>query len=393
MLPGAHGGLYIGGKAEAKDLAALRSLQITTIVNLTPSREEDPQGGVPNYHEASERRIRYLRVPLYDNAGQTFLPILDRVLAEIVRGLHYGGVLVHCSKGVSRSAAIIAAYLMRTHGLGVDAAVAFLRERRPVVAPNAAFTRQLREFALGVEQQRKTGALPPPEPLPLPLAAASASTISSGAAVMAGPAKRARIALPPPSGINGGTAALIIGKTAVREGAAAPLSGGSSAGLASSLSGGSQSSLHGDGDHVHGGGVDSSHRVPPLDSPPPPPLPASEAAQGVDALRSPSRSPVDSRGSSSGGGGGSNDDDDGGGAAAPAPPLGGSIVVPVAAEEAYVVAASAVVQCEECAEEQAAVHCWACSVNYCGSCDAEVHAVAAIGMHHGARVALSREGS
>lgn len=54
-----------------------------------------------------------------------------------------GGVLVHCAMGVSRSATLVCAYLMWKHGVGAGEAVAWVREGRRHVQPNAGFAQQL----------------------------------------------------------------------------------------------------------------------------------------------------------------------------------------------------------------------------------------------------------
>lgn len=54
-----------------------------------------------------------------------------------------GGVFVHCQAGMSRSATVVAAYLMRELNLDPVDAVSFLRERRPVVDPSPTFWHQL----------------------------------------------------------------------------------------------------------------------------------------------------------------------------------------------------------------------------------------------------------
>lgn len=56
---------------------------------------------------------------------------------------HAGGVLVHCQAGMSRSATVVAAYLMRAQGLDPVDAVSYLRECRPVVDPSETFWYQL----------------------------------------------------------------------------------------------------------------------------------------------------------------------------------------------------------------------------------------------------------
>jgi dual specificity phosphatase 12 len=57
-----------------------------------------------------------------------------------------GRVLVHCVAGVSRSATIITAYLMRLKGLRYKAALAMLKRVRPFVTPNDGFLEQLRLY-------------------------------------------------------------------------------------------------------------------------------------------------------------------------------------------------------------------------------------------------------
>lgn len=54
-------------------------------------------------------------------------------------GLRRGSVLVHCAAGVSRSATIVIAYLMRTKGMGFQEAMNFVKKRRGVICPNYGF--------------------------------------------------------------------------------------------------------------------------------------------------------------------------------------------------------------------------------------------------------------
>ncbi len=55
-------------------------------------------------------------------------------------------VLVHCHAGVSRSATIIVAYLIKKEPTNLTKALASLRSKRPRAKPNEAFMQQLRKF-------------------------------------------------------------------------------------------------------------------------------------------------------------------------------------------------------------------------------------------------------
>ncbi|KAJ0797969.1 putative phosphoric monoester hydrolase [Helianthus annuus] len=57
-----------------------------------------------------------------------------------------GSVLVHCFAGRSRSATVVVAYLMKTHGMSSSKALNLVKSKRSVVAPNAGFILQLQSY-------------------------------------------------------------------------------------------------------------------------------------------------------------------------------------------------------------------------------------------------------
>lgn len=64
---------------------------------------------------------------------------------EVVEG--GGKVLVHCAYGVSRSATIVIAYLIKKYGVTYDKAYEKVKHMRDVIEPNEGFKRQLRGYS------------------------------------------------------------------------------------------------------------------------------------------------------------------------------------------------------------------------------------------------------
>ena len=58
-----------------------------------------------------------------------------------------GGVYVHCFAGISRSPSVVAAYLIKSRGMGASEALDFIKARRPVIDPNDGFRAALSTWA------------------------------------------------------------------------------------------------------------------------------------------------------------------------------------------------------------------------------------------------------
>lgn len=62
-------------------------------------------------------------------------------------GKHQGNILIHCAQGISRSVAVIMAYLMQSYSLSVKNSLHAVRRKSPEVQPNTAFMEQLELFS------------------------------------------------------------------------------------------------------------------------------------------------------------------------------------------------------------------------------------------------------
>eukprot|EP00252_Welwitschia_mirabilis_P005641 TRINITY_DN16143_c0_g2_i2.p1 TRINITY_DN16143_c0_g2~~TRINITY_DN16143_c0_g2_i2.p1 ORF type:complete len:215 (+),score=28.39 TRINITY_DN16143_c0_g2_i2:102-746(+) len=91
-------------------------------------------------------KITMLKVPMEDDPSENLLDRLESCLEFINKGRKQGAVLVHCVAGVSRSASMVVAYLMRIENLSLQEALRSLQDVSPTACPNKGFMEQLQMF-------------------------------------------------------------------------------------------------------------------------------------------------------------------------------------------------------------------------------------------------------
>ncbi|KAL0192110.1 hypothetical protein M9458_010406, partial [Cirrhinus mrigala] len=125
--------LYIGNSKTASDVSILQSLNITCVINAT---QDASNGNIPT--------VDYMHVPVTDDPESRLCDYFD-VVADKIQHVsdEHGRVLLHCNAGVSRSAALCLAYLMKHRRLTLTEAHTLLKSHRPIVRPNSGFWRQL----------------------------------------------------------------------------------------------------------------------------------------------------------------------------------------------------------------------------------------------------------
>ncbi|XP_070710120.1 dual specificity protein phosphatase 16 [Pempheris klunzingeri] len=103
----------------------------------------------------------FLRVPVNDSFCEKILPWLDRSVEFIEKAKASNArVLVHCLAGISRSATIAIAYIMKRMDMSLDEAYRFVKEKRPTISPNFNFLGQLLDFEKKIKSPPGTEAKP-----------------------------------------------------------------------------------------------------------------------------------------------------------------------------------------------------------------------------------------
>lgn len=126
-------GLYIGSIGAALNKNFLLENQIGFILTVAD-----------NLNNSFPDLFTYKSIEILDTIDFNILNVLDQAFEFIDTAVNSGNkVLVHCFAGKSRSATVVIAYLMKKHSMRLEAALEYLKAKRPVVMPNQGFLFQL----------------------------------------------------------------------------------------------------------------------------------------------------------------------------------------------------------------------------------------------------------
>lgn len=145
---------FITDRLAIGDVASRAETGFVAVVSLLSSEPYDEQYKAP----AVPIGVPVLLIDIGD--GRSGLEShLGAACSHISEYITHGCVLVHCGAGLSRSVAVVAAYLCRYAGMNLSEAVNFIKQRRQGACPAdvfwAAITQWLHLDALGQSGPRR----------------------------------------------------------------------------------------------------------------------------------------------------------------------------------------------------------------------------------------------
>jgi dual specificity phosphatase 12 len=130
-------GLWLGNREAATNVKELERHGVSRMVTVVR--------GLPLSARVTDHLKAHLIVPIDDDMDADLLAQLEACF-EFLLQPDAGAVLVHCMAGVSRSTAVVMAYLMHTERLSADAALEDIQHQRSYASPNENFMEQLQIY-------------------------------------------------------------------------------------------------------------------------------------------------------------------------------------------------------------------------------------------------------
>jgi len=141
--------LFLGSRQDANDIAFLKRHDIRFILNVSRQQDVLPPLDPRSQSDNPLQTIEFFFLPMRDTLDESLTQDnkLDVALAFIHKARRANqNLLVHCAYGISRSAAIVIAFIMTAYNVPYESALTYVKARRPHIQPNLNFTAQLRKL-------------------------------------------------------------------------------------------------------------------------------------------------------------------------------------------------------------------------------------------------------
>ena len=127
--------LFLSDKNTLKDISEVDKHGVSLVVSVAGGRLQLPAG------------VEHVKLHVKDDNKDSLLHQLDEVVQLIHHHVSRGDkVVVHCQAGLSRSPAVIMAYLVRFRRLTVEEALAEVRKVRPRARPRERLLEDLQKY-------------------------------------------------------------------------------------------------------------------------------------------------------------------------------------------------------------------------------------------------------
>lgn len=137
---------YLGSFSNARDNEELRRINIKYVLNCA----------IECNNKTLPKDIKELHLKISDDKKFDIIPFFQQANDFINQARLDGGkILTHCKFGISRSAAITIAYLIKYYGLNFNSALKFIKKQRNLINPNKGFVEQLKKYESIVQNKIK----------------------------------------------------------------------------------------------------------------------------------------------------------------------------------------------------------------------------------------------
>ena len=143
--------IFLGSEKCASDFNFFEKNNITKVLII---------GKLIERYFESNPQMTYKQIEINDESTENIRQHFEECFAFIENrikdnGEPEGNILIHCVAGVSRSATITIAYLMKRYSLTFTDSFNFVKQKRQIVDPNPGFQRQLKKFEIELKQNPK----------------------------------------------------------------------------------------------------------------------------------------------------------------------------------------------------------------------------------------------